>query len=136
MTQELVKADFLPAFAKGWSDDEGHHYEVKSDRVIRDGHETAVLLSPGFGGGFVTWSEGVSPFEPLLVIPVLLGRKDWIVNADKEKLAEEIGAEYITNGGGAEDLKIVWVPNGYSFGITDYDGNEYLLYPTDLPYRA
>lgn len=112
---------------------DGHRYETRGDRVVRDGTDTGVLVSPGYGAGFTTWNS-ISPFQPLAVMAVLLKRKDLIQNATEEEL-ETMGDRdaYL---GGADDLTVEWLPFHTRFRIEEYDGSEYLRTLEDLIYIA
>ena len=94
------------------------------NKVIRDG-KVAVIVSPGFGAGWSTWSyvgeedyRNFMLFDPTLV--------DMI---ERGALAEEIET-YVTSMhpgtycGGADDLTIQWLPVGTAFRIHEYDGAE------------
>ena len=104
-----------------------------SDRVTRDG-QTAVLVSPGYGAGFVTWAgdSEVSPFEPKIVELVLAGRKDQIT---AEWVKAELGLDYLCLGG-VSDLTVEWLPVGTAFRIDEYDGSESIVTLSDLAYTA
>jgi hypothetical protein len=112
---------------------DGHTYELCSDRIVRDGSHFGVLVSPGFGAGFVTWCNGVSPTEPKIVATVLAGRADILVNADPREIERELGAEYVYLGG-VSDLEIEWLPIGTRFRIEEYDGSESVTTADDLFY--
>lgn len=94
------------------------------NKVIRDG-KVAVLVSPGFGAGWSTWSTarggevtGFMLFDPILVDMV-----------ECKESAETIET-YVTSMypdvycGGADDLTIQWLPVGTAFRIHEYDGSE------------
>lgn len=87
-------------------------------KVVRDG-KVAVLYSPGFGAGWSTWNDVPElTFDPEIIALVEAGKRD------------EIGKHLLARGyedfyaGGAEQLKIEWIPEGYRFKITEYDGSE------------
>lgn len=104
----------------------------KMKKLIRDG-KVAVLVSPGFGAGWSTWSSirghGTDlVFEP--TVAALVEDRD-AGNITDEQLVELVEAycekTYGKNEvycGGVEDLKIVWVPEGTLFKINEYDGSE------------
>ncbi len=136
---ELAKVNVeLPDELPATFEHDGHKFEVRNDRVVRDGKEVAVLVSPGFGAGFVTWCTGVSPMDPKLVILVLTGKRDVIAQTHGDELAEWLGlaedADLYTSG--ARDLVIEYVPVGTAFRIDEYDGSESLVTLDDLTYRA
>lgn len=113
---------------------EGHTYELHDDRIVRDGTEFGVLVSPEFGAGFVTWCIGVSPTEPRLVAAVLTGKRDLIASQNPVALARELGATYMYLGG-ARNLVIEWLPLGTRFRIDEYDGHESIITASDLFYE-
>ena len=122
------------------------------DKVIVDG-KVAVLVSGGYGGGWSTWMEEVEVgdiwecvqpnlsivFEPKVVEMVLAGEKDKNRAERKATLDKIIG--YMTETypgyytGGAEGLKVEWVPVGSKFYIEEYDGNESLVLESDMNWQ-
>jgi hypothetical protein len=114
---------------------DGHAYTLRGDRIVRDGTHVAVLVSPGFGAGFTTWCDGVSPYEPKIVAALLADRRDLIANADPEELARELGASYVYLGG-VDNLTVSFLPIGTQFKISEYDGSEYIIASYDLPHTA
>ena len=87
------------------------------NKVIRDG-KVAVLYSPGFGAGWHTWGAPKELiFNPEIVRLVEENKKHEIAD-----YVEQLGFDFYT--GGAEDLKIKWIPEGSQFRITEYDGSE------------
>jgi hypothetical protein len=105
----------------------------KIKKVIRDG-KVAVAVSPGFGAGWTTWNNGaaLSPFEPKVIEMIEAGRQSEITESWCEK---ELGLADLYCGG-AEDLKIEWLPVGTRFQIHEYDGSESIITTDDLPYIA
>jgi hypothetical protein len=88
-------------------------------KVIKDG-KVAVLVSPGFGGGWYTWNDDLGLqilFDPDIVNAVLNG--DFVVD-----VVEKLYPEAFT--GGVKDLEVVWVPQGSRFEVREYDGSESL----------
>jgi hypothetical protein len=122
--------DITPPFTH-----DGHLFELRGDRIVRDDTEVCVLISPGFGAGFVTWCDGVSPFEPRIVALVLTGHRDLLAGADTEEVREWLGAEHVYLGG-AGQLTVQYVPLGVAFDINEYDGSESLVLATELPWTA
>ncbi len=102
----------------------------KVKKVIRNG-KIAVAISPGFGAGWSTWNE-ISPFEPEVIKMIEEGRQSEITT---EWCLKELGikGQYC---GGADDLQIVWIPQGVSFSIGEYDGSEIIYRSDDLKYVA
>lgn len=110
------------------------------NKVIRDGY-VAVLYSPGYGAGWYTWNQLKGDFEDqsiqLIFDPILveLVEKREELNRDEftdriEQRAEEI----LPDGywGGADDLRIAWLPVGTQFLIDEYDGSESIITIQDL----
>jgi hypothetical protein len=92
------------------------------DKIVRDGM-VAVLVSPGFGAGWYTWTKEMPEllFDPTLVDLVLSG-------AESEELVAYADLKYPEGyTGGAGDLIVKWVPEGAQFRIDEYDGSESLV---------
>ena len=87
------------------------------EKVIRNG-QVGVLVSPGYGAGFLTWG---APLEAIFD-PTLIG----LVESENLVIAES----YVkttwpgTYTGGVSSLKVVWLDEGTKFRITEYDGAE------------
>lgn len=98
------------------------------EKVVRDG-KVAVLISPGFGAGWSTWSgkeeSQILLFEPDVVAWVEGGKKGEFPNL-KEKYP---GGDFYH--GGVDELEIVWVPVGTKFRINEYDGSESIVVESD-----
>jgi hypothetical protein len=103
----------------------------KPDRVVRDG-KVAVVYSPGFGAGWCSWNEELSPFEPGIVAYVLAGRRDELTT----ELVEELTGVKDCYTGGACDLEVMWLPVGTPFRIEEYDGSETVITVAEMPYQA
>jgi hypothetical protein len=90
------------------------------DKVIRDG-KVAVLISKGFGAGWYScYSEYPElVFHPKLVEMVEQKRQSEITD---EWLKEHISIDICCDG--ADDLEIVWIPQGTAFYIDEYNGAE------------
>ena len=94
------------------------------NKVIRD-EKVAVLVSPGFGAGWSTWSyvgeedyRNFMLFDPTLVDMVERG-------ASAETIETYVTSMHPgTYCGGADDLTIQWLPVGTAFRIHEYDGAE------------
>jgi hypothetical protein len=97
-----------------------------TDRYIRNG-QVAVLISPGFGAGWSTWS-GSGYGNDVLFDP-------WIVDillSDQYNRKEKIDRIYAHCAikypdlymGGVSDLTVEWVPQGSLFRVAEYDGSE------------
>ena len=94
------------------------------EKVIKDG-KVGVLVSPGFGAGFLTWGAPIEAiFNPTLIELV-----------EQQKVQEAIDfVEKTWEGvysGGVQDLYVEWVPEGSEFIIEEYDGSETLMLKTD-----
>lgn len=93
--------------------------------------KVAVLFSPGFGGGWSTWSgdefKDWAMFSPELVAWVEGGKQGYI----DEIVASAIGEDNYFYTGGARDLEIKWLPVGTQFRVEEYDGNESIVTSQD-----
>ncbi len=87
-------------------------------KVIRNG-KVAVLYSPGYGAGWYSW-ESIPEivFDSRIIEKVEAGKQTEITDEFMKSLG------YTGYWGGAEDLEIEWIPEGMSFEIEEYDGNE------------
>jgi hypothetical protein len=95
-------------------------------KVIRDGM-VAVLYSPGFGAGWYTWNHEFPEmiFDPdivALVEPFGDDEVDEETRLEIEKMASEKWPGCYA--GGADDLTVMWMPEGAQFEIEEYDGSE------------
>jgi hypothetical protein len=87
------------------------------EKVVKDG-KVGVLVSPGFGAGFLTWGAPIEAiFNPTLI--GLVENEKWQEAID---FVEETWDSIYT--GGVEDLVVAWIPEGTKFQITEYDGSE------------
>lgn len=101
------------------------------DRVIKDG-KVAVLVSPGWGAGFHTWNSIPNLcFCPYIVNHILNGTESQIQESEIKKFYDLTENDYLSTSG-LEDLEIVWVEQGTSFTINEYDGNESIQYLSDI----
>jgi hypothetical protein len=90
------------------------------DKVIRNG-KVAVLISPGYGAGWYTWSHHKELlFHPKLVAMVEANKQSEITD---QWIARELGLNDVYCGG-AEDLEIIWLHEGTAFEVEEYDGSE------------
>lgn len=90
-----------------------------SDRYVKDGL-VAALYSPGYGAGWYTWSGKEDPsmiFDPELVEAVLGNNLPLMEEIAERKWPDEYN-------GGLDKLKVIWLPPGTAFIITEYDGSE------------
>jgi len=100
-------------------------------KVVRDG-SVAVLVSPGYGAGWSTWNTEYPQciFDPDVVAWVEGGSVGPLPN-----LAEKYGCEYFCTLG-AEQLLVIWIPQGILFDIDEYDGYEGIKYATDQTWKV
>ena len=94
------------------------------NKVIRDG-KVAVIVSPGFGAGWSTWSyRGEEDYRDFMLFdPTLV---DMIERSESAETIETY-VTFVHPGtycGGADDLTIQWLPVGTAFRIHEYDGSE------------
>lgn len=91
------------------------------EKIEKDG-KVAVLISPGFGAGWSTWAPN---YKEILCMDADIVQA--VLDGDIAK-AVEIAKRKCGNffDGGAEHLKVVWVPKGKKFEIEEYDGYERL----------
>ena len=89
----------------------------------------AVIYSPGFGAGWYTWNKELpNPerllFDPILAQAVLDGNRDGFVKRTKEMFGED-DAPYLS---GFDDLCVAFIPQGVAFRVSEYDGNERIVW--------
>ena len=98
------------------------------EKIIRDGL-VAVLYSPGFGAGWSTWNSQFTHciFDPEIVRMVENEDDPYQIESFAES---KYGEEFY--GGGANDLRIAWVPEGSEFIINEYDGSESIRLKEDI----
>lgn len=104
------------------------------NKVIRDG-KVAVLVSPGYGAGWSTWSlekDKELMFDPQVVALVEDRDEERITTKQLVELVESYClqkyGEHAIYCGGVEDLVIHWIPEGTQFKINEYDGSESIEY--------
>lgn len=124
MTSDLVPFNGLPDIPMSFEKD-GHRYELRGDRIVRDGTHVGVAYSPGYGAGWTTWDydDKVSPLNPFVIVAILFDRVDAIVNASDDDKETYLGSRDMYMGG-ARYLTIAWVPIGTMFRVHEYDGYE------------
>jgi hypothetical protein len=95
----------------------------KRYRIKEDGtREVAVLVSRGYGAGWLTWGMPVeSIFDPVLIDFAEADKTDSI--EFDEYIEKEYPGAYT---GGADGLYVCWVQEGKEFIIDEYDGAESL----------
>ncbi len=102
------------------------------NKVIRGG-KVAVVVSPGFGAGWSTWSysdkedhRNFMLFDPMLVDMIERGASAETIETYVTSIHPD------TYCGGAEDLTIQWLPVGTAFRVHEYDGNESIEIRDDI----
>lgn len=98
-------------------------------KVIRDG-KVGVLYSPRYGAGWYSWNTEVPQclYSPEIIALVEADKRNEITDALCQKL---FGVKYFC-AGGAEDLKIEWLPIGTQFRVDEYDGLESIQTMSEL----
>lgn len=92
------------------------------NKMERDG-KVAVLYSPGFGAGWVSWAEDrhkdLLAFDADIVQAVLDGDRSKAAALAVEKCGEDSLCTI-----GADQLEVMWLEKGTLFEINEYDGKE------------
>ena len=98
--------------------------ERKPKKVTRDGM-VAVLISPGFGAGWSTWT---SEHAEMLLFDHRFVEAAEAGVTDIEPIVKQVFGkdEYIYTGGW-RDISICWLPAGTAFMVNEYDGNESIV---------
>lgn len=99
-------------------------------RVLDDEGNVAVLISQGYGAGYLTSNWFYSDdciFDPFVID--IVSKPGWFNNPSNKKiikhhLNDKYGKDFDT--GGIEDLVVEWIPEGTKFRISEYDGSEYI----------
>jgi hypothetical protein len=95
------------------------------EKLIKDG-KVAVLVSEGYGAGFLTWGAPIEAiFNPTLIRLIEQGDTRQAINFAKKTW------NGITTVG-IKELVIEWVPEGKEFIIDSYDGNETLMLKDEI----
>lgn len=95
---------------------------IKKDNRLYRGNEVAVIVSPGYGGGWSSWNENQAEnmlFDPDIAEAILTNEYEKAIVIAGDKYPEA----YL---GGLEKARVKWVKKGTIFQITDHDGNESL----------
>lgn len=105
------------------------------NKVIRDG-KVAVIVSPGFGAGWSTWSyRGEEDYRDFMLFdPTLV---DMIERSESAETIETY-VTFVHPGtycGGADALTIQWLPVGTAFRIHEYDGSESVEIRDDIEWN-
>lgn len=92
------------------------------EKIIRDG-KVGVLVSPGFGGGFLTWGAPEEAiFNPTLIELIENEKFDEAIDFVEKTYEDTFTGDMFT--GGVGDLVVKWIPQGSKFIIKEYDGYE------------
>lgn len=101
-------------------------------KLEKDG-KIGVLVSPGYGAGWSTWSADHA--EELCMNAEFV---QLVLDKKIDELCKLVEERY--NGrvytGGAEDLEVMWVPKGEAFIIREYDGSEGLQLISQIDYMT
>lgn len=92
------------------------------DKLIRDG-KVAVLISPGFGAGWSTWNHHIPEilWDPTIVQMLEEGCRPQVLHQYVEDVYPDV------NAFGTASLRVVWIPEGTRFRVTEYDGHESIV---------
>ncbi|MCI9209792.1 MAG: hypothetical protein HFI83_03755 [Eubacterium sp.] len=98
------------------------------ERYYNEKGELAVLISPGYGGGFSTWYGEDLAYDRRIIEYWL---KESTSIEDLKRFVWELGYDdvYIDR---YDDLEIIYIPTGTMFCITEYDGCESIETPKTL----
>jgi len=90
------------------------------EKYIKDG-KVGVLYSPGYGAGWSTWGETEMALDKELVQAYIEGGSIKCTEVASKLYPDS----YL---GGANQLKLEWIPVGTAFRINEYDGSESIEY--------
>jgi hypothetical protein len=101
------------------------------DKVVRDGN-VAILITTEYGTGWSSWIdvEGIETDPGLVAMVESSTEPDVLETYCRDKW----GTLYFY--GGAENLSIVWVPEGTEYVITEYDGWEEIQLKNSIEWRT
>lgn len=100
------------------------------EKLVKDG-KVAVLVSPGFGAGWSSWSSGEIAEHLLFDTRIIEAFQNGGGEAAAAKVEELWPGEYICTLG-APDLSLEWVDEGSLFYLHEYDGNEWLVFEDEM----
>ena len=102
---------------------------VTRQRVLDDEGNVAVLISQGYGAGYLSENthHPECVFDPFVI--EIVSKPGWYKNYNNQKvihhhLNDKYGKGFYT--GGVIDLVVEWIPEGTKFRISEYDGAEYI----------
>lgn len=109
---------------------------MSPDRYVKNG-KVAVIYSPGFGAGWMTWNGdlGVSR-EELLFDP---GLAEMIDRGDPKEHWEEYAEGKwgdVLYFGGLSQAHLGWLDSGTEFVVWEYDGAESIILASELVVTA
>lgn len=103
------------------------NYNKNVELYVNEMDEVGVLYSPGFGAGWSTWNSDCYAYDKRIV-------EKFIEDPDMFHITDKIRCQdlktFMTNlgydgyYGGADDLRLTFIPRGTMFRITEYDGAE------------
>lgn len=113
------------------------NYINSVDLYLNDNGDVGFLYSPGYGAGWSTWNgdhEEIAydkrVIEKFIEDPDLFHNyKDVFGSYSPRPLDEFMRSLGYERGyyGGAEDLKLVFIPKGVMFRVHEYDGSESIV---------
>ena len=103
--------------------------------ISKDGKDgkVGVIVSPGFGAGWSTWSDD-SDFFCMDKTLVEMKLNESSINDVRAYIQKETGKDAYM--GGWDDAKVLWLKKGTKFTIEEYDGSETLRLIEDLTMTA
>lgn len=102
---------------------------IQRTRYVREDGMVGVVITPGFGGGFSTWSNNPEmALDPQIVEWVLEMNKhehgSLEYNRTQDKIYHYVTGEKYNASYHGDTLVVAWVPQGTRFIIHEYDGRE------------
>jgi len=87
--------------------------------------KVGIIYSPGFGAGWSTWGEKSMAIDQDLAKAIASGTDI----SELEHMASVKWPDHYL--GGLEDCVVEWVDEGIMFHISEYDGNESIMFKDD-----
>ena len=89
----------------------------------------AVLVSPDYGAGWSSWADEqereLMLFDPDIAQAVLAHENNPVKTQMVRDIQQVVELKsYQSYTGGLEQLRVVWMPKGAQFRVTEYDGSE------------